>query len=235
MSWRKWLSSAAILGALIVSPGAAMAGPDNLKALEDAIFGTSLEGPTKVGEEINYSLRSPAVRMNKSKPADEPALAWTQEIRYPGASYIAPHFSKFNLPKGAALIVRSPDGRRSWKFSGTGKGNLGITEGFWGIHIPGEVAILELWSDGPVAAGAVEVDRFAHGLEELFEPGNNKALCGADDSEWAKCLQTRESTVYDKSRAVARLLINGSGACTGWLVGDGGYLLTNEHCIGTAS
>jgi hypothetical protein len=37
------------------------------------------------------------------------------------------------------------------------------------------------------------------------------------------------------SRAVARLLINGTGLCTGWLVGSGGHLMTNEHCIGSAA
>jgi V8-like Glu-specific endopeptidase len=64
---------------------------------------------------------------------------------------------------------------------------------------------------------------------------DEKALCGADDSEWAQCLQSSEPTVYDKSRAVARLMIGGTSACTGWLVGSEGHLMTNEHCISTAS
>jgi len=37
--------------------------------------------------------------------------------------------------------------------------------------------------------------------------------------------------MYEKARAVARLLINGDEACTGWLIGSQGHLMTNNHCI----
>jgi V8-like Glu-specific endopeptidase len=40
---------------------------------------------------------------------------------------------------------------------------------------------------------------------------------------------------YGKAKAVARLIINGSGGCTGWLVGPNNVLLTNEHCISSNS
>ena len=29
--------------------------------------------------------------------------------------------------------------------------------------------------------------------------------------------------------------MKGSTACTGWLVGDSGHLMTNNHCIGSSS
>lgn len=32
-------------------------------------------------------------------------------------------------------------------------------------------------------------------------------------------------------KSLARLLINGTSACTGWLIGDDGHLMTNEHCV----
>ncbi len=116
-----------------------------------------------------------------------------------------------------------------------------MTRGFWGIHIPGDVAVVEIYSRGPLAANAVIIDSFAHGYpaprweisKENFEAGA-ESLCGIDNSEWAQCYQTTEPTVYGKSRAVLRLLINGSSGCTGWLVGDAGHVLTNEHCITSA-
>ncbi|TYZ67821.1 hypothetical protein PybrP1_002729, partial [[Pythium] brassicae (nom. inval.)] len=37
------------------------------------------------------------------------------------------------------------------------------------------------------------------------------------------------------AQSVARLLINGSGLCTGWLAGSEGHLITNQHCIETAA
>lgn len=198
-----------------------------LAALERQIFGPPLQGPTRVGEEVELAVRSPEIQ---DAATGESRLVWSRALREPGATYIAPHFSHFDLPPGAALVVRSPGGERRWRFQGTGKGTLGLTEGFWGIHIPGSTALLELWADGPVREGAVVVDRFARGIA-TFVP--NEAICGDDDSQWARCLETTEPTVYEKSRAVARLLINGVGACTGWLVGDTGHLLTNWHCLGT--
>ena len=56
------------------------------------------------------------------------------------------------------------------------------------------------------------------------------SICGSDDKRNAVCYQDNE-TVYSKARAVARLFINGSGACTGWLVSESNILITNEHCI----
>ena len=40
---------------------------------------------------------------------------------------------------------------------------------------------------------------------------------------------------YEKARAVARLYVNGSGACTGWLVGPENVIVTNEHCINSVN
>lgn len=241
MSWRRSLAALA-LGALASVPAtSATAGPlctseAGLKALRNGIFDKSArQGPDKIADEISLKVRNKEASPRKG--GAEPEVVWTEKIHYPGASYIAPHFARFNLPGDASLIVRSPDGTRSWKFTGTGKGRLGITEGFWGIHIPGDTAILEMWASHRVPEGAVEVDRFAAGYPEALSIGepSTRALCGVDDSQWARCLQGTEPTIYDKSRAVARLIINGSGGCTGWLVGDAGHLMTNEHCIATAS
>ena len=57
-----------------------------------------------------------------------------------------------------------------------------------------------------------------------------RIICDADDKRNAVCYQDNE-TVYSKARAVARLFINGSGVCTGWLVSESNILITNEHCI----
>jgi len=205
-------------------------------------------GLQKVGTDVvlKDELRSPEYRpvrgMSQGDEAlvdnqDQPELIWSKLINYPDATYIAPHFSRMDLPKGASLIVRSPDGTREWEYRGEGKEGLGRSgEGFWGIHIAGETALIELYSVRPVRAGAVVIDRYARGFVDwetmIAEP---ETICGADDSQWAKCYQTSQATAYNKSKAVARLLIGGSSACTGWLVGSEGHVLTNEHCIGTAS
>lgn len=205
--------------------------PSRLSTLEEQLFGSLRQGPTRVGDEIPLGVHNPEIR---SLATGEAQIVWSWEIQEPGASYIAPHFSHFDLPPGAALVVRSPRGERTWRFMGTGKGTLGRTEGFWGIHIPGSTAVLELWADGPVEEGAVVVDSYARGFPDAFTP-EPEAICGIDDSQPAKCLEASAPVAYDRSRAVARLWIGGVGSCTGWLIGDAGHLMTNQHCIGTAS
>ena len=103
--------------------------------------------------------------------------------------------------------------------------------------MPGDRAILQLYSNTPLAGGAVVLDTFARGLpkfHEAFDPNGDKALCGADDSLEAKCYMGNEPLAYEEGRAVARLLIGGLSFCTGWLVGSEGHLVTNQHCIGSA-
>lgn len=193
------------------------------------------DGLVQVGEEVVQRLTSPSFAGGTAVPglAAQERLVWSHNVTSSGATYIAPHFSYFNLPEGARLVVRAPDNSRSWEFTGTGKGKLGLDEGFWGTHIPGDTAILELFSDRPVKAGAVVMDRYAQGYPGAFDPpGGQEALCGPDDSLEAKCYQASQPAAYSKARAVARLLINGTGACTGWLVGNAGHLMTNQHCIG---
>lgn len=186
----------------------------------------------RVGEDVHASVVSPAVP--GANTLEVPA--WTHEIRDPGADYICPHVQRLDLPEGARLVVRSPDGSRSWTYGGaTGEPVPDASpDGFWAVHIPGEAAVLEVFSPVPLPANAVVVDRYARGFPKMPEP-DNASLCGQDDSQWARCYEQTEPAVYQRSRAVVRLLINGSGACTGWLVGDEGHVMTNEHCIGSAS
>lgn len=185
------------------------------------------QGRTRVGEEVRVQVESPAL----SGAAEASGPVWKHTVSHPGASYIAPRFERLDLPPGARLVVRTPDGKRSRTYTGRGKGELGATEGFWGMHMPGDTAVLELYAAGAVPEGVVKLGGFAHGYP-MDEP---EAICGVDDSQWAKCSQDSEPDIYDKSRAVARLLIQGFAACTGWLVGDAGHLLTNNHCITSAS
>lgn len=190
---------------------------------------------TIVGEETFETYASPNPYRGTSG-SDGAQLIWSDVIHHPDASYICPHFGRMELAEGDHVVVRSPDGSRSWRYEGTGVDGLGVSaDGFWGIHIAGDTAVIELWSAGPQGGFGYVVDRFARGFMpgEIVDGGDPEAIIGTDDSEWAPCYQTSEPTAYDKGRAVARLLINGSSLCTGWLVGDEGHLLTNNHCIST--
>lgn len=186
-----------------------------------------------VGEEVHETYGSPNPYSGISGRG-EAQLIWSDVIHHPSASYICPHFGRMDLGKGDFVIVRSPDRTRSWRYEHNGTGDLGISdEGFWGIHIAGDTAVVELWSSGSSGGFGYVIDRFARGftreeMEGTFAP---EAIIGTDDSEWAPCYESSDPVIYEKSRAVARLLISGMYACTGWLVGDEGHLMTNNHCI----
>lgn len=207
-----------------------------------AVFGASAVGSAPevaesamkiVGEDIHQSYSSPNPYVGVTE-FGRAQLVWSDVIHHPEASYICPHFSRMELGEGDYVVVRSADSSRVWRYERFGVDDLGRSEdGFWGIHIAGDTAIVELWSAGAQGGFGYVVDRYARGFsrEEAEERGDPEGIVGVDDSEWAPCYETTDPTVYDKSRAVARLLINGSFLCTGWLVGNEGHFMTNEHCI----
>lgn len=186
-----------------------------------------------VGEEVFETYSSPNP-YSGIVALDGAQLIWTDVIHHPEASYICPHFSRMDLGEGDFIVVRSPDGSRSWRYENKGVRDLGIgDDGFWGIHISGDTAVIELWSGVDGGGFGYVVDRFARGFtrKEAEGAGVPETIIGADDSEWAPCYETSDPNVYENSRAVARMLTDGTDACTGWLVGKEGHFLTNNHCI----
>ena len=188
-------------------------------------------GMLKVGEDVinRYDTAHPY----PAAPEGAADIVFAKVLSFTDASYIAVHFSRFNLAASDYAVVRSQDGRQSFKYSGLGRGDLGESEGgFWASHIKGDTAIVELHGKAGGAYGFT-IDRFARGYTQ--EESSPESICGASDALAAKCYAVSEPTIYDRGRAVARLLIQGSGLCTGWLIGNAGDLMTNAHCITSAA
>lgn len=176
----------------------------------------------RVGEEIPFDAGT--AHPYQGSPGPEPA--WSVRLDHPGATYLAVHFARFELAAGDRVIVRSPDGRQRHELGDRGRSGSGT---FWAPHIRGDRAVVELFAaPGPRGAWGASINRYAAGF---LDPGSTESLCGPDDKVNAVCAAGVEDAIYDHSRAVARLLINGTSFCTGWLVGCRGHLLTNEHCI----
>jgi lysyl endopeptidase len=195
----------------------------------------------QVGEEVAQRFETPHPYPGMK------GVVWEQEFHWPDAGYIAIHFSEFDLVKGDYVEISSPDGRFYYTFSEKGKKvkHRDRTEelsDFWATHIPGDRAVVRLVSKNKKNAHGFVIDRWARGYERgyidavmagLEEEAIVEAVCSADDKEWAKCYLG--TTMYDESRAVCRLLIGGTSACTGWLLGSEGHIMTNNHCISTQS
>lgn len=186
-------------------------------------------------------------RSGTSHPYFGKGVLYQETFNYPGAGYVSIHFSKFDLAPGDYVEISSPDGRFMYTYRGKGKevrGGAAVISNFWATHIPGDTAVVKLYSHGRGSGYGFEIDQWVRGyerevinqlistIEEDMET-DIEALCSGDDKEWAKCYEG--ATIYDKSRAVCRLLMNGSSACTGWLIGSEGHVMTNNHCIGSQS
>ncbi len=207
--------------------------------------------PVTVGEHVTSRFATP--HPHPAGDGETARMVWSDEIFHSGAVYIAPHFSRFHLAPGDRVVVRSPDGVQTWTYTGLGKGDRGLSEGgFFAVHIRGDRAIVELWATSDEPGYGYEIDLYGRGYNpdeiqafwdagvgekmNLPEPyGDGRSICTTNDSEEAKCYQTSEPLLYDRGRAVARLLLNGSSWCTGWLVGCEGHVMTNEHCVGSQS
>lgn len=193
--------------------------------------------PVRVGDERPYTLESPA-----EYPFGQAhrAVAWSETVASPGATFLRLHFAKFNLPPGDYLTVSSPDGSDFWTY--TGQGPLG-TGDFWSFIVEADRVVVELHSGQPPAdtdrAGryGFTVDRIAHGTVSLSGEGAEEAspdvICGTDGRRAAACYTFN-------TKPVARLAFQSGGAsylCTGWLVAgsNANTMLTNNHCFTTQS
>lgn len=195
------------------------------------------QGLLQVGDAVETRIESPHPYAGLS--TTKPQLIFSREIYHPGATFISPHFNRFELAEGDYVIVRSPDYSRSWRYEGYGKKEYGKqgNGGFWSINIWGERAIIELWARGPGGAYGFSIDYYGRGFsaaEMGSEEIDTEAVCTADDKENAVCYETSEPEMYNEARAVVRLFTKKgiqTYTCTGWMLGDEGHMMTNEHCI----
>lgn len=157
---------------------------------------------------------------------------------------MALHFSNFDLAPECIMTVsgkkRNVLGEKEeYEMVGRGKMQLGT---FWARHVSGDEIFLKVKCNGSQVKdhGNFVVDKLAVG----FAPDQGRrttttrraAICNADDKANAICYENSDPPeYYDKGRAVARLLIQGSSLCTGWLVSGSNHLMTNQHCIGSSS
>ncbi|KAK1945325.1 hypothetical protein P3T76_003858 [Phytophthora citrophthora] len=155
-------------------------------------------------------------------------------ISYEFASYIAVHFTGFNLPEGDSVVISSPDENVtvSHTYTSRGRDESGT---FIASFIPGNSVTVAYKSVGTASAGqGYRITGFSRGYPTMQQ----ESVCGdGDQSIPAKCyapgsnLSGKLPQAYRKAQAVARLLINGTYLCTGWLGGSEGHLFTNHHCF----
>jgi hypothetical protein len=179
----------------------------------------------------------------------------TETFSYPGASYVKLHFDKLAMLPGDYLTVANPSGTESYRYDAPKLVGSGPADK-WAMSVTGDTAVLEmhraagdtLGLDNLLGTLGVNVDRVAKGFsrqqlqdqpdDQLQAPGRTgkeESVCGSDTSKDAVCYKSADPVAYTKSKAIARLLINGTELCTGWRVGPNNRMLTNNHCFTTSS
>jgi len=177
-----------------------------------------------------------------------------ETFRYPGASYVKLHFGRMAMLPGDYLTVSNADGTESYRYDAPGVLETGSVDK-WAMSVTGDTAVLEMHRTADVLGVGnllgtlgVDVDRVARGFsrtEQARQPdgqltrpgatGREESVCGADTSADAVCYRSADPVAYMKSKAVARLLINGTELCTSWRVGPNNRMLTNNHCFTTSA
>jgi hypothetical protein len=180
----------------------------------------------KIGDIFPVQFRSNGVSDIEGK---ETPLGKSYIFTHPGATYIALHFAELDLLEGDSIEVTDANGGQAYTLIRNGKGQGAA---FWSQHVKGDTIVLNaLKMNHSLDENSLFViDEYAAGFESLSE-----TICGTDNKENVACYQSSFPTEYSKSKAVARLLINGSNLCTGFLVSGSNHLLTNYHCIKTAT
>jgi hypothetical protein len=141
--------------------------------------------------------------------------------------------------------LSDPEGGQNIVLSGKGKQEMGS---FWAHHVSGPCMDIALQCTKNKDDIKFEIDDYVAGypdnifthatdesdptrnlrseLDNPFDPTHQRdlSICGADNKKNAVCYSGSPfKTEYGKARAVARLYINGSSACTGWV----GYMLND--------
>ncbi|MCO7225115.1 PKD domain-containing protein [Pleionea sp. CnH1-48] len=171
------------------------------------------------------------------------------------ASFIKVHFAQFNIPDGSYVLVRSPDGSQSYRYSNTEAKKMTLDESinddgvnrFSALSIVGDTAIVEFVAEKSVNERyQVHVDFAMQGYSEQeiqrllwnqtsSDPTGRLSTCGVNERRDVQCWADSHPVEYERTRPTARILMNGSGLCTAWRVGEDNHMFTNNHCVGSQS
>ena len=108
---------------------------------------------------------------------------------------------------------------------------------FWASHIPGDTAIVRLFGRNPQNGQGFVIDKWVRGYEQEFIRkaagmiGISEAAEIDHGSESKPLTDMRDVVITGKSKAVARLLVNGKYAGAAFLIGCEGHVMTTYDCI----
>ena len=193
----------------------------------------------RIGEEFETDINTTKVyqKFKKSTKSNTKELVYQKEFFSKNSSYIKIYFKNFDLAKGDYVKITGVNSKESIIYGGKGKiidKAMTTISDFWSNVIFDDKVVLKLYSSGLARNHkGFEIAKVAYGysnekIKKLMS-SKNRSICRQDNKEAIICYEN--TTMFDKSRAVCKLLIGGTVSCTGWLLGTEGHLMTNNHCI----
>ncbi len=163
----------------------------------------------------------------------------TVTIHEPDASSIKVHFADMDLAEGVTVTVADPGGFMVHTYPGAASTTDG-RPGFWALSVLGDTAVITL--EGAAAGlmdSVLQVDMYAWGypLDPLYGPPL-ETVCGDDDRMDVVCYEQSYPIEFAQASASAHVRIatpQGLFVCTGWRIGEGPHMMTNEHCVTSQS
>ncbi|MCF2874503.1 MULTISPECIES: trypsin-like peptidase domain-containing protein [unclassified Tenacibaculum] len=199
----------------------------------------------KIGDEFDSDIKITKTYQKfkkKSSNQQKKELVYSKEFYSKNSSYIKLYFKNFDLAPGDYLEIIGAKSKESMIYGGKGKivdNSMTTISNFWSKVLFDDKVEVRLYSSGNVGKhNGFEIAKVAYGftpskLIKTVEKHQGKSICSSDNKERIACYNGTD--MYEKAKAVCRLIINGSSSCTGWLLGSEGHLMTNNHCIGSSS
>jgi len=192
----------------------------------------SQDRPIQIGDEVDVSISS---RYTSHKSSS--GFSFEKEFFSEGSAYIKIHFDKFDLKEGDYVEILNNETGESIRYENQGKliknGEEYLSE-FWSQALLTDRVTVRFFASGSGSHYGFDINKVAYGYSEAYiESVLLRKVCGKDDKQPVICYDG--TILYEKSKAVCKLLIGGSTLCTGWLLGSEGHIMTNNHCISSSN
>ncbi len=198
----------------------------------------------KIGDEFDSDIKVTKTYQRFSRSSSNKSgkqVAYSKVFYSKNSSYVKLYFKNFDLAEGDYVEITGFNSGKSIIYGGKGKivdNNMTMISDFWSQVLFDDKVEVKLYSSGGVGSHhGFEITKVAYGYPEdvIMRKinGDNRSICSSDNKERIACY--KGTTMYEKAKAVCRLMIGGTSLCTGWLLGNEGHLMTNNHCIGSAS
>lgn len=178
--------------------------------------------------------------INETQVLSTDSGAISTSLVYSEAGFLKVRLQSVELKGDDALIVSDAYGNEVQRLTAVNNSS----QAQWLFSVLGNQVSLSL--NGQTPGTQVIIDRTERGFSEAEmaarEP-REESICGSDDKQEIACFQRSNRRIFNKSKAVARLIFpcstSGSGGlctCTAWRVNPkNNTMMTNNHCISASA